>query len=257
MLNAELGRRRKLQDPIIRRREQENKSFDMNASLTQAIIKGWKMGSKMSSPVDSLIISPECEIMGRQPINLFFEECRNRGRCYEAEYHAFLLEALAGKQPGLGNVVLTPKSPAQEVLDVFHTSDATVVVIDAEAFGDGGSLTIELDVGRSEGIALFSLFNSDRKDAVSTTGTDDTPTRQPLQVSIIRQRTPDISKLTTGCGVSPGRMARITYPFARGQIFKLRAIGREDNEKGSVNAFLAKISVSGAQQTSSDCKVKK
>ena len=154
-LNAELGHHRSLQDPIAKRRKREGKTFDTSTPLTRVIMNGWQTGSKKSSPVDCLIISPECELMGRQPVNDFFMDCKSRYLSYETGYHEFLMEALAGKQPGLGNIVLTPDRPAQEVLDVYRVSEATVVVIDVNAFENGGTLTIDIGVGRSDGIVLI------------------------------------------------------------------------------------------------------
>ena len=77
----------------------------------------------------------------------------------------FLVESLEGKQPGLGNVILNNERPLQqEVLDIFRTPttgyhDYTVVVIDTRAFEDGGTLTIDIEVGRAEGEGSFFLFD--------------------------------------------------------------------------------------------------
>ena len=56
-------------------------------------------------------------------------------------------------QPGLGNVILTSEHPSQKVLDTFRTPisghhDYTIVVIDTKAFENGGTLTIDIELGR-------------------------------------------------------------------------------------------------------------
>ena len=54
--NSELGRVRRLREPIAKKREREGDPFDTTHPLAQAIIKGQKAGSKKGSPVDSYII---------------------------------------------------------------------------------------------------------------------------------------------------------------------------------------------------------
>ena len=129
-----------MREPIAIRREREGKTFDTTHPLAQAIIKGWKTGSKKGSPVDCLVISPTFELMGRQPANELSEDIKY-SRLRRVEYYlTFFKEALAGKQPGLGNIVLSSENPSQVVLDLFRTptagnyQDYTVIVIDATAF---------------------------------------------------------------------------------------------------------------------------
>ncbi len=118
--NAELGRIRSLQEPIQNRRVQEGKAFNKNHELAQTIIKGWKTGTKKGSPVDCFVISPEFELMGRQLVNELDDDQRNRGLpSEEAYYLSYLNEALDGKQPGLGNVVLTCQQPIHELTDII------------------------------------------------------------------------------------------------------------------------------------------
>ena len=227
MPNAELGRIRSLQVPIAMRRERESKVFDTTHPLAQAIIRGWKTGSKKASPVDCLVISPELELMGRQPINELYNESRKRGLRYAEGYLMLLVESLEGKQPGLGNVILNNEQPLQEVLDIFRTPmvgyhDYTVVVIDTRAFEDGGTLTIDIEVGRAEGEGSFFLF-----DGNSELSTEKVPK----------------GTLARAWLISPGDTEQITYHFDQGQIFKLGASGRWNNKKGTVNAFQARISV--------------
>ena len=109
-------------------------------------MKGWKE----HSPVDCLIISPEFELMGRQLVNELYEDSNRRGLPSYEYYLAFLKQALDGKQPGLGNLILTREFPSQEVLDVFRTptvgyQDYTVVLIDTTDFENGGTLIIDIE----------------------------------------------------------------------------------------------------------------
>ena len=143
--NCELGRIHGLREPIAKRREREGKHFDTSHPLAQAIIKGWKTGSKKGSPVDCLIISPAFELLGKQMVHNLSEDSERRGLWRHEYYLEFLKEALTGKQPGLGNIVLTPEQSSQSVLDLFRTptvgfQDWTVVTIDATAFENGGTL---------------------------------------------------------------------------------------------------------------------
>ena len=227
MPNAELGRIPSLQAPIAMRRKRESKVFDTTQPLTQAIIRGGKTGSKKASPVDCLVISSELELMGRQPINELHGESRRRGLRYAEGYFMFLVESLEGKQPGLGNVILNNDRPLQQVLDIFRTPmigyhDYTVVVIDTRAFEDGGILTIDIEVGRAEGEGSFFLF-----DGNSELSTEKVPK----------------DTLARAWLISPGDTGQITHHFDHGRIFKLGASGRWTNERGTVNAFQARISV--------------
>ena len=63
--------------------------MDAIPPLARTIIQG----RKQYSPVDCLIISPELELLGRQPVNELGGKARS--------YHTFLVEALEGKRPGL------------------------------------------------------------------------------------------------------------------------------------------------------------
>ena len=227
MPNAELGRIPGLQAPIAMRREREAKVFDTTQPLIQAIIRGGKTGSKKASPVDCLVISPELELMGRQPINELYNENKRRGLRYAEGYFMFLVESLEGKQPGLGNVVLNSEQPLQEVLDIFRTPtvgyhDYTVVVIDARTFEDGGTLTIDIEVGRAEGAGSFFLFDGNSE----------------LSVEKVPKGT-----LARAWFISPGDTGQITHHFDHGKMFKLGASGRSGNKRGTVNAFQARISV--------------
>lgn len=225
--NCELGRIHSLREPIAKRREREGKTFDTTHRLAQTIIKGWKTGSKKGSPVDCLVISPTFELMGRQPANELSEDIKY-SRLRRAEYYlTFFKEALEGKQPGLGNIVLTPEQTSQSVLDLFRTptvgyQDYTVVVIDATAFENGGTLSIDFEIGREEGEAAFYLFDGD------------------TELSTEEESPKD--KITWVWG-EPGDTRQITHAFDRGQFFKLGATGHWARDELCINAFRAKISV--------------
>ncbi len=223
--NCELGRIHSLREPIAKRREREGQTFDTTHPLARAIIKGWKTGAKKGSPVDCFVISSAFELMGRQLIH----DLREDSERSESEYYlAFLKEALAGKQPGLGNIVLSSENPSQAVLDLFRTptvgnyQDYTVIVIDATAFENGGTLTVDIEIGREEGEAAFYLFDGD------------------TELSTEEEKPRDM--LTWEWG-EPGDTRQITHAFDRGQFFKLGVTGHWARDEPCINAFRAKISV--------------
>ena len=114
-----------------------------------------------------------------------------------------------------------------EILDFFRTperghQDYTVVKIDATAFEDGGMLTIDLQVGSGQAAGSFDLFDGDSE--LPTEGVPD-------------------NILAHEWGIPPGGTAVIAYRFDQGQIFQLGATGDWFSEKGSVNAFHARISI--------------
>ena len=207
----------------------------------------WKEGS----PADSLVISPAFELMGRQPVNALLFSGNTSER-----YLMFLRESLAGKLPGFGedtteetpddlsshlnselelnvlNVVLNNQESSQEVLNIFRApgggyQDYTVVNIDATAFENGGTLTIDISVGHAEASGSFDLFDGD----------SELPTRGA----------PD-EALTSAWGIPPDGTQKIMYTFERGQHFKFGATGDWFSKKGNINAFLAKISVEPASE---------
>ena len=229
--NCELGRIQSLREPIAKRRERQGKRFDTTHALAQAIIKGWKTGSKKGSPVDCFVISPAFELMGRQMVNDLEKDSERRGLREHKYYLTFLKEALERKQPGLGNLVLTSKHSSQSVLDTFRTPtcghhDYTIVMIDASAFESGGTLTIDIEVGRGNSDGTFFLVNGDTK----------FPTTEGIPHK----------DLLAGAWSESGGIGQITHHFDRGRLFKLGAIGYSSEEEASVNAFYAKISVEPA-----------
>ena len=201
-------------------------------------MKGWKKGS----PADSLVISPEFELMGRLPVN-------ERTSPYNgaAGYLLFLQEALDAKLPGLGEessepkptdwdtrfenavesgaivdhsleAVLTNEHPEQEILSVFRKPYYTVVEIDTTVFKDGGVLTIDIWVGDAEVAGSFDLFTGNITELVSD------------------------NALASVKEIPTNQREVLKYSFDQGQVFKLGAIASAKGN-GKINGFLAKISV--------------
>ncbi len=225
--NSELGRVRRLREPIAKKREREGDPFDTTHPLAQAIIKGQKAGSKKGSPVDSYIISPDFELIGKKQVCELEVNAGPGVLSPMAYYQIFLKDALAGKEPGLGNIVLTRDHPSEEVLDVFRTPtvgylDYTVVVIDVTSFENGGTLTIDIKIGRESGEGEFYLFDEDGK------------------LSIDEEEPKDALASTWG---EPGDERQIIHQFDRGQVFRLGASGYWDEGEMCTNAFLASIFV--------------
>ena len=249
--NSELGRVRSLQEPIAKRRERESKTFDTTHALAQAIMKGWKK----RSPADSLVLSTEFELMGRLPVNERISPYNGANG-----YLLFLTEALDGKLPGFREETSTPSlesdsgsSPEldamskdlkvklnserrkQEVLNIFRapgqgSQDYTVIEIDTTAFKSGGLLTIDILVGNAEPTGSFDLYDGDA--ALPTQGF-------PHEA------------LTSAWDVPPGKRGTIKHRFDEGKVFKLGATGNWFSQKGSTNAFWAKISVEPNEEAES------
>ena len=230
MADAELGRKHSLREPIAKRRKREGKTFDTSHPLAQAIIKGWKTGSKKGSPVDCFVISPEFELMGRLLVNEFFDYHWDKfKRRDEESYLMFLKECLERKQPGLGNIALNSEKPSQDVFDVFRTptvgfQDYTVVVIDTRAFENGGTLTVDIETGRADAEGFFYLFDGDSE--------------LPMDEWVPKE------KRLAFVWIEPDETRQLTHRFEQGAFFRLGATGCYGRrEKGSTNAFKAKISV--------------
>ena len=232
--NVELERTPRKQAYMARRREDLSKTFARTHPLAQAIMNGWKDGS----PVDCLVISHEFELMGKLPLNDFFDEMWNSGIPEEEGYLTFLTGSIDGKFPGFNDdasdarssglkVVLNREQTAQEVLDILRTprygyQDYTVVEIDATAFEDGGTLTIDIRMGTAKPGGSFDLFD----------GNTELPTKGIPNEA-----------LASAWDIPSGQIGKIRYRFERGKVFKLGATGTWFNEKGSINAFQARISV--------------
>ena len=222
VLNSDLGRVRSLREPITKRRERECNPFDATHPLTQAIIKGWKSGSKKGSPVDCFVISPEFELMGKQQIHKL-----ERGINRKDYYLTYLMDALDGKEPGLGNIVLTKENLLEEVSDLIKTptvddENLTTIIIDATFFECGGTLTIDILIGREDGEGAFYLFDRD--------------------FELPTEEVSDEGNLAWTWG-EPGDRRQIQYIFNRGQCFKLVVTRYFDEDVPYTNAFHAKISV--------------
>ena len=228
--NAELGRIHSLQEPIAKRRERESKTFDTSHPLAQVIIKGWKTGSKKGSPVDCFVISPKFELMGRLLVNEFFDDYWEKFKLRDEEsYLMFLKDSLEGKQPGLGNITLNSEESSQEVMDIFRTpvvgyKDYTVVVIDTRAFENGGTLTVDIETGRADAEGFFYLFDGDSE----------------LPMGELMSK----DKRLASVWIRSDETGQLALRFDREAFFRLGATGcYGKNEKGSTNAFRAKISV--------------
>ncbi|MYB01512.1 hypothetical protein F4X90_17830 [Candidatus Poribacteria bacterium] len=242
---AELAPKPNIQEGIAKRREHKSRNF-ATYPLARTIMKGWKTGSKKSSPADCFVISPYLELMGRQPVNDLGDDSRSRGLRAYAYYFTFLKDALVGRFPGLGNLILKKEQPSLEVLNTFRTpmvvhQDYTVFVIDTTAFEDGGTLTINIQVGGDDAKGKFHLFDGDRE-----LPTEKAPDGIDVEVWNSQQGAEYVKALdalATVWHVDPGDTEQISYRFAQGQLFKLCATGNRWSEKGSINAFIAKVSV--------------
>ena len=166
---------------------------------------------------------------------------------YGVEAYLFFLKAsMEGKRPGLGDLILTPEQPSQEVIDTFQApmlahQDYTVVVIDTIAFGNGGTLTIDIQVGRDEAVGIFHLLDGDKKLPTEKVPDGIDPEAWNSQESDEYKKALDA--LTRAWDIFPHRTGQITYQFDRGQRFKLCATGNQWDGIGTTNAFVAKISV--------------
>ena len=161
-------------------------------------------------------------------------------------YMQFLKDSLEGKRPGLGDIILTPEQPSQEVVDTFHTPKMahqgyTVVGIDTTAFEDGGTLTIDIQVGRDDAIGIFHLLDGDKKLPTEKVPDGIDPSEWHNQQSDEYKKA--LGALTRVWGIFPGQTGQMTYKFDQGQRFKLCATGDQWGGVGGINAFHAKISV--------------
>ena len=205
--------------------------------------------------VNSFVLSPQLELMGHLPYRKPGEPNIN-----EERYVTFLYESLDGKLPGSTEDILEPESidwdtrfetavesgaiadkglravltadvHEQQIISVFRTPETapqnyTIVEIDAIAFKDGGVLNIEIQVGEAEVSGTFYLFAGD--------------TQPPAKL------VPD-NALASVRQISTDERETITFPFERGQVFRLAATGNH-SQKGKVNGFLATISVEPASE---------
>ena len=225
----------------MRRRAREGKTFETAHALAQAIMKGWKQGS----PVDCFVISPDFELMGSLDYNQFLDDIGEFDD-YAESYLLFLKESLEGKHPGLGALILTPEQPSWEVVDTFRTpivahQDYTLIFIDTTFFEDGGTLTIDIHVGRDKGIGIFHLLAGDQK--LPTEKVPDGIDAEAWHSQQSDEYKKVLNALTVVWGIFPGGTGKLKYEFERGQHFKLCATGDQWGGPGTINAFHAKVSV--------------
>ena len=232
--NVELERTPRQKAYMAQRPKNESRTFDKTHPLAKAIMQGWKEGS----PVDCLVIAPELDVMGKLPLTDFFHDSSQRGIPDEDAYLKFLEDSLDGKLPGFNGetsdaspsglkVVLNREQTEQEVLDILRTprygyQDYTVVEIDATALEEGGTLTINIQMGTAKPGGSFDLYDG--------------------EIELPTKGYPD-DALTSAWDIPSGQIGRIRHRFDEGKIFKLGATGTWFNEKGSINAFRARISV--------------
>ena len=170
----------------------------------------------------------------------------DRGLSQAEGYRLFLSEALEGKRPGLDRIVLTPVCPSVKIMDTFQTSmvphqDYTVVEIDTTVFENGGTLTLDISVGRGKAAGTFYLFDGD-KDLPTEKAPEGVPT------SVWERQYGDayvaaLGALATEWHIGPEETGKITYPFEQGKLFRLCTTGSVYNVRGSLNAFSLKISI--------------
>lgn len=184
--------------------------------------------------------------MGRQDANRLHGDSRDRGLSESEGYHLFLSEALEGKRPGLGRIVLTPVSASVEIMDTFQTpmvphQDYTVVEIDTTAFEDGGTLTLDIGVGRGKAAGAFYLFDGD-KDLPTEKAPEGIPT-SVWEGQVGEVYLEALNALVTEWYIGPEETGKITSSLDQGKLFRLCATGSPYSAKGSRNAFSLKISV--------------
>ena len=218
------------------------KGVDTTHALAQAIVNGWQL----HSPVDCLVISPDLELMGRQLVNELDQDSRDRGLSETEGYHLFLSEALEGKNPGLGRIILNPACPSSEIMDTFQTpmvphQDYTVVEIDTTAFKDGGTLTLDIGVGRGKAEGTFYLFDGEKD--LPTEKAPEGVSTSAWESQVGEAYMEALDALAIEWYIYPEKTGKITYAFDQGRLFRLCATGRPQNVKGSRNAFSVKIFV--------------
>ena len=242
MSNVAFGRTPDKRAYLAQRIQRGFKGIDTTHPLAQTIINGWQL----HSPVDCLVISPELRLMGRQDANRLLGDSRDQGVPAAEGYRLFLSEALEGKSPGLGRIVLTPACLSAEIMDTFQTpavphQDYTVVEIDTTAFAGGGTLTLDMGVGRGQAAGTFYLFDGD-KDLPTEKAPEGVPT------SVWERQYGDayieaLGALATEWHIGSEKTGKITYPFDQGKLFRLCATGSVYSVSGSCNAFNLKINV--------------
>ena len=168
--------------------------------------------------VDIQVLSPDAEVIMHEPEN----------KLQYSEYLALLGDVKGG--------IVYHRKALKEVLNVFRGpgngyQDYTVVEIDTTRFEQKGILVIDIQVGEGEATGSFDLFAGDAE--LPTEGFPD-------------------DALASKWDIPPGDTGQIRHQFTRGQRFKLGATGNWFCEKGSTNAFLARVSVVPAETEETD-----
>ena len=194
--------------------------------------------------VDIQVLNPEGEIIMHQPENQL--PSRNPAQKYLTQLADVAKGEIGSLFSGTGGdpigtseneEKLMPKSDLgspqemMEVLNVFRGpgdgyQDYTTVEIDTISFEQDGTLIIDIQVGEGEATGSFDLFAGDAE--LPTEGFPD-------------------DALASAWDIPPSDTGQIRHQFTRGQRFKLGATGNWFCEKGSTNAFLARISVIPAE----------
>ena len=118
----------------------------------------------------------------------------------------------------------------------------TVVGINTTAYENGGTLIIDIKVGRDKAIGIFHLLDGDKKLPTEKVPDGIDPEEWNSQQSNEYEKALDA--LTKVWGIFPNETGRIRYQFDQGQRFKLCATGDDQwGGAGTINAFLARISV--------------
>ena len=131
-------------------------------------------------------------------------------------------------------------------MDTFQTpmvphQDYTVVEIDTTAFKGGGTLTLDLGVGRGKAEGTFYLFDGDKD--LPTEKAPEGVLASAWESQVGEAYVEALGALAIEWYIYPEKTGKITYTFDQGRLFRLCATGRPQNVKGSCNAFSVKISV--------------
>ena len=181
-------------------------------------------------PVDIQVLSPEAEMIVHQPDSkLRGDRVQTYLKLLKAAAKGEVIDNTTSKKAGKARqeLDLSSRKEIMEILNVFRGpgdgyQDYTIVEIDTISFEQDGTLIIDIQVGEGEAVGSFDLFVGDA----------DLPT----------EGFPD-NALASAWDIPPGDTGQICHQFTRGQRFKLGATGNWFCEKGSTNAFLARISV--------------
>ena len=190
-------------------------------------------------PVDIQVLNLEAELIMHQPDSKLPHDNRTQ------KYLTLLADAVKGEVANLSNgneeksateSDLNSRNELMKVLNVFRGpgdgyQDYTVVEIDTTRFEQEGILVIDIQVGEGEAMGSFDLFAGDAE--LPTEGFPD-------------------DALASAWDIPPGDTGQICHQFTRGQRFKLGATGNWFCEKGSTNAFLARISVVPSETSEAD-----